>query len=135
VGAGGPGWDELVSVTHQRNEAAVLHMVEVMELEERDRGALDDRGFERAVTVTCHPRTWAEDQVYVVIRRDRERVLQLLRPAYTVILMSRVDLPVAELVRRHRGTRGQENAFKGQLTELRLHHPPCNSYKANQAPS
>ena len=28
---------------------------------------------------------------------------------------------------------GQENAFKGPLTELGLHHPPCKSYNANRA--
>ena len=26
-----------------------------------------------------------------------------------------------------------ENAFKGPLTDLGLHHPPCRSYRANQA--
>ena len=37
------------------------------------------------------------------------------------------------LVRRHRAKQGQENAFKGPLTDLGLHHPPCRSYRANQA--
>lgn len=47
--------------------------------------------------------------------------------------MSRDDLPVGELVLRHRGKQGQENAFKGPLTDLDLHHPPCRGYRANQA--
>lgn len=40
---------------------------------------------------------------------------------------------VAELVRRHRGKQGQENAFKGPLIEMGLHHPPCRRFTANQA--
>ena len=50
-----------------------------------------------------------------------------------MILTSRADLPLPEVVRRHRGKQGQENAQKGPLTELGLHHPPCKSYVANQA--
>ena len=58
---------------------------------------------------------------------------KVLIPAYTVILVSRHDLPLGELVRRHRGKQGQENAFNGPLVELDLHHPPCRGYRANQA--
>ena len=50
-----------------------------------------------------------------------------------VILTSRADLPLPEVVRRHRGKQGQENAQKGPLTELGLHHPQCKSYVADQA--
>ena len=57
----------------------------------------------------------------------------LLLPVYTVILVSRDDLPLDELVRRHRGKQGQENAFKGPLIDLDLHHPPCRRFRANQA--
>jgi len=56
-----------------------------------------------------------------------------LMPAYTVILVSRDDLPLAELVHRHRGKQGQENAFKGPLIDMDLHHPPCRRFHANQA--
>ena len=38
-----------------------------------------------------------------------------------------------ELVLRHRAKQGQENAFKGPLRDMDLHHPPCRSYRANQA--
>ncbi len=55
-----------------------------------------------------------------------------LFPARTVILVSRDDLPLAELVRRHRGKQGRENAFKGPLRDLDLHHPPCRGLLANQ---
>ena len=51
---------------------------------------------------------------------------------YSVILVSRGDLPLKELVKRHRGKQGQENAFKGSLINLDLHHLPCRSFTANQ---
>ena len=37
-----------------------------------------------------------------------------------------------DLVLRHRGKQGQENAFKGPLVDMDLHHPPCRGYRANQ---
>ncbi|OED45848.1 hypothetical protein ACH42_04520 [Endozoicomonas sp. (ex Bugula neritina AB1)] len=49
----------------------------------------------------------------------------LLDPRYCVILVNRSDLPLKELVRRHREKQGQENAQKGPLIDLDLHHPPC----------
>ena len=113
--------------------APVLRVVEGKNLADEDWKPLDKRGSERAVTVKYRPGTWAEEQTYVVIRRDRDGEQELLQPVFTVILVSRDDLPVGELVRRHRAKQGQENAFKGPLTELGLHHPPCHSYKANQA--
>ena len=56
-----------------------------------------------------------------------------------MILANRDDLPLAEVVRRHRSKQGAcpagrfENAFKGPLVDLDLHHPPCRGYRANQA--
>ena len=47
--------------------------------------------------------------------------------------MSRDDLDLEELVRRHRGKQGHENAFKGPLIDMDLHHPPCRKFYANQA--
>lgn len=52
---------------------------------------------------------------------------RLLVPRYGFIVVSWDDLPLAELVRRHRAKQGQENSFKGPLRELNLHHPPCKS--------
>ena len=127
------GWDYSVSVTDPNKKAPVLRVVESKNLADADWKPLDERGGERAVTVKYRPGTWAEEQAYVVIRRDRDGPQELLQPAYTVILVSRDDLGVGELVRRHRAKQGQENAFKGPLTELGLHHPPCHSYAANQA--
>ncbi len=60
-------------------------------------------------------------------------------PQHTVILVSRGDLPLKELVLRHRGKQcaypaGRlENALKGPLRDMDLHHPPCRGYRANQA--
>lgn len=68
-----------------------------------------------------------------MVRQDRDGDQPRLLPAWTVMLVCRDDLPLAELVRRHRGKQGQENALKGPLSELGLHHPPCRSYRANQA--
>ena len=82
---------------------------------------------EDATLVRYRPAGW-EEQSYVVIRRRREKGQALLLPAYIVILVSR-----DELVRRHRGEQGQENAFKGRLIDLDLHHPPCRKFRANQA--
>ncbi|MDE0003681.1 MAG: hypothetical protein OXQ29_13405 [Rhodospirillaceae bacterium] len=47
--------------------------------------------------------------------------------------MSRNDLPLDELVRRHRGKQGRENVFKGPLIDADLRHPPCRSCRVNQA--
>ena len=68
-----------------------------------------------------------------MVRRRTENGQGLLVPHHTVILVSRGDLPLGELVLRHRGKQGQENAFKGPLRDLDLHHPPCRGYRANQA--
>ena len=127
------GWDYSVSVTDPRKKAPLLRILEEAQVQEWEWRPLDERGYERAVTVMHRPAGWAAMETYVVIRRDRDGAQWLLKPAYTVILVSREDLGLAEAVRRHRGKQGQENAFKGPLTELGLHHPPCKAYNANQA--
>ena len=38
-----------------------------------------------------------------------------------------------ELAHCHRGKQGQENAFKGPLLLLDLHHPPGHAFHANRA--
>ena len=79
------------------------------------------------------PSCWKRAATYVVIRRVKEGRQPLLYPAYTVILVSTDRLPISEAMCRHRGKQGQENAFKGPLTDLDLHHPSCSSFAANQA--
>ena len=127
------GWDYSVSVTDPRKKVPLLRIVNEMKLEEGEWEPLDEGGCEREVTVLHRSAGWARFESYVVIRRDWDGAQLLLQPTYTVILVSRDDLRVDEVVRRHRGKQGQENAFKGPLTELGLHHPPCKAYNANQA--
>ena len=127
------GWDYSISVTDSRKKRPVLRIVAAMELADRDWTPLDPERREEAALVFYKPKSWKEEEVYVVVRQQYEGQQKLLEPRYTVILTSRCDLPLPEVVRRHRGKQGQENAQKGPLTELGLHHPPCKSYVANQA--
>ena len=122
------GWDYSVSLTDRRKRAPVLDVIEGLPEE----GWTDIGMGEDATLVRYRPAGW-EEQSYVVVRRRRDRGQSLLLPVYTVILVSRDDLPLDELVRRHRGKQGQENAFKGPLIDLDLHHPPCRKFRANQA--
>ncbi|MCY3829881.1 MAG: transposase [Rhodospirillaceae bacterium] len=121
------GWDYSVSLTDRRKRAPMLGVVEGLP----EDGWTDIGMGEDATLVRYRPVGW-EEQSYVVIRR-RDRGQTLLLPFYTVILVSRDDLALDELVRRHRGKQGQENAFKGPLIDLDLHHPPCRKFRANQA--
>ena len=96
--------------------------------------AWTDIGMEEEAVFAAHrPAGWDAEQHCVVVRRRAENGQGLLVPHHTVILVSRDDLPLDELVLRHRGKQGQENAFKGPLTDLGLHHPPCRGCRANQA--
>ena len=125
----GRGWDYSVSVTDPRKRAPVLDGIDDL-----PDAAWTDIGLgEEAVVMRHRPAGWEAEQSYVVVRRLHESGQGRLFPAYTVILVSRDDLPVDELVRRHRGKQGHENAFKGPLIDLDLHHPPCRRFRANQA--
>ena len=122
------GWDYSVSVTHDGFRRPVLKSIEGL-----PETAWTDMGLGEEATLTWHrPQGWRAHP-YVVIRRTHDGPQGRLQPAYTVILVSRDDLPLEELVRRHRQKQGQENAFKGPLIDLDLHHPPCRSFHANQA--
>ena len=101
---------------------------------------------EDATLMRHRPAGWAAEQNHVVVRRCGEGRQQELVPAYTVILVSRDDLPLDELVRRHRGKQGPavtgrfETAFKGLLIDLDLHHaggsaPTRHSTPADSWPS
>ena len=54
-------------------------------------------------------------QHYAVVRRRREGGQGLLVPHQAVILDSRNDLPLAELVLRHRGKRVQGHVISSEL--------------------
>ncbi len=122
------GWDYSVSVTNESYRRPVLRQLDGLSEE-----AWEEIGLGESATLVHHrPDGWRE-QAYVVIRKLDDGYQRRLMPAYTVILVSRDDLPVEELVARHRGKQGQENAFKGPLIDMDLHHPPCRRFHANQA--
>lgn len=123
------GWDWSISLTHDGWRKPVLEQVEGL----ADTAWTAIGGEEEAIFATHRPRGWDREQHYVVVRRRSVDGQGLLMPHHTVILVSRNDLPLAELVARHRGKQGQENAFKGPLRDMDLHHPPCRGYRANQA--
>ena len=79
------------------------------------------------------PKSGWEEHSRIVIRKFKENGQGELFLARAVIVVSRDDLPLAEMVKRHRGKQGRENAFKGPLRDLDLHHPPCRKLLANQA--
>ena len=123
------GWDYSISLTHRQWRKPVLEQLEGLE----DSAWTDIGMEEEAIFATHRPAGWDAGQHYVVVRRRTENGQGLLVPRYTVMLVSRNDLQLKELVRRHRGKQGQENAFKGPLRDMDLHHPPCRGYRANQA--
>ncbi len=126
------GWDASGSVTDPRQKAPILRLAAARGLREDEWEPPDAVGKERAIVVAYRPARWPEEPVCGVLRRDGDGEQRLLEPVCMVIPVSHDRLPVAELVRRHRGQQGQENAFQGPLTDLGLHHPPCRSHAANQ---
>jgi hypothetical protein len=125
------GWDYSISVTSETYKRPLRE--QISDLQERDWEAINDDGTEHAVLLFHRPRGWKEEEAYVIIRSTYEDNQKLLYPRYTFILVSRIDLSLAEIVKRHRGKQGQENALKGPLIHLDLHHPPCGSFNANRA--
>lgn len=127
----GRGWDYSISVT---NKTFKRPLREVMEgFTEADWEAINEDGTEHAAYIYHRPGGWKHEQAYVVVRTMQEDKQKLLFPRHTFILVSRDDLSLAEIVRRHRGKQGQENALKGPLIHLDLHHPPCGLFNANRA--
>lgn len=125
------GWDYSISVTSETYKRPLRE--QMSDLEEGDWEAVNDDGTEHATLLFHRPRGWKEEEAYVVVRSTYEDKQKLLLPRYTFILVSRADLSLKELVKRHRGKQGQENALKGPLIHLDLHHPPCSSFNANRA--
>ena len=123
------GWDWSMSVTNRNNKAPILRLAE-----EADHWqALDDDGVELACRVRYRPSGWSETQHYVVVQRWSGGPQPQMFPVSTsVILTSRDDLPLSEVVRRHRSKQGFENGFKGPLIEMDLHHPPSRGLGANR---
>ena len=123
------GWDYSVSVTNDNWKIPVVDVVR--DLDDVHWKSINDE--EQAIYSYYRPSGWEQDATYAVIRRTKEGRQLVLEPMYTVILVSHDELPVSAAVARHRGKQGQENAFKGPLIDLDLHHPPCKRFAANQA--
>jgi len=123
------GWNYSVSVTSEtykgplKKEMANLYDVEWEWINE----------CEQAAWLAHKPSRWKEWETYVVVRTMVEDGKPLLVPRHTFILTSRDGLSKEEVVRRHRQKQGQENAQKGPLIDLDLHHPPCRRFLANRA--
>ena len=93
------GWDYSVSLTNDTWRRPVPEQLEGLP----DAAWTDIGGEEEAIFATHRPGGWDAEQRYVVVRRRAENGQGLLVPHHTVILVSRGDLPLDELVRRHRG--------------------------------
>lgn len=124
-------WDFSISVTNETYKRPLRE--EVSYLWPGDWTAINDDGTEEAALINHQPSKWSQKESYVVIRTLCNDEQKYLFPRYTFILVSRTDLPLEELVDRHRKKQGQENAQKGPLIDLDLHHPPCLRYEANRA--
>jgi hypothetical protein len=125
------GWDYSISVTNDTYKKPLWEEVQV--LADSDWEWLSDDRTEQAALICHQPAGWEEMESYVVVRSFFDGNQKLLLPRYSFILVSNHDMPLGEMVKRHRGKMGQENAQKGPLIDLDLHHPPCRSFHANQA--
>lgn len=125
------GWDYSISVTNKTFKRPLRESME--DFIEADWEAINEDGTEHAAYIYHRPGGWKHEEAYVVVRTAQEDRQELLFPRYTFILVSRDNLPLAEIVKRHRGKQGHENALKGPLIHLDLHHPPCGVFNANRA--
>jgi len=123
------GWDFSISVTNKTYKKPLKEIARSY----RDEYWTPISETEEAAFVYHRPAGWKRDEAYVVVRSRWDGPQRLLTPRYIFILVSREDLPLKELVKRHRGKQGQENALKGPLIDLDLHHPPCSRFNANRA--
>ena len=125
------GWEYSISVTNSLQKQPLLSQLN----DGGDPGWtwISEDQTEEACLLWHQPQGWRNGQAYVVIRTYWDGDQKLLTPRLSFILVSSPDVPLQELVHRHRAKQGQENAQKGPLIEMDLHHPPCSSYLANQA--
>jgi hypothetical protein len=123
-------WDYSISVTSETYKKPLRRAVEA--LPDTAWETIVDDGTEEAALIRHRPYGW-EEESYVVVRSHYDGTQLRLMPRYLFILTSRPDLPLREIIRRHREKQGQENAQKGPLIDLDLHHPPCQKLWANRA--
>lgn len=124
-------WDFSVSVTSATYKKPLRRKVE--KLPGTAWQWISDDRTEEAAIISHRPDRWEREESYIVVRTHEDGDQLRMFPRLTFILVSRTDLPLCELVRRHRGKQGQENAQKGPLIDLDLHHPPCMKLEANRA--
>lgn len=125
------GHDYSISVTHRIHKRPLYELAQ--SLPEYAWERITNDGTEEAAFLYYQPTGWPEEETYVVVRQKKDKNQKRLFPTYLFILVSREDLGLRELVKRHRQKQGQENLFKGPLRDLGLHHPPCQKFVANQA--
>jgi hypothetical protein len=125
------GWDFSISVTSETYKKPLRRALD--QLSASDWQWISDDHTEEATIVRHRPEGWDREESYVVVRSHFDGDQRRLTPRHIFILVSRTDLPLRELVRRHREKQGQENAQKGPLIDLDLHHPPCQRLDANRA--
>jgi hypothetical protein len=125
------GWDFSISVTSDTYKKPLRRKLET--LSQLDWQWISDDHSEEAAVVRHRPDGWTCEESYVIVRSYFDGDQRRLTPRHIFILASRTDLPLREIVRRHREKQGQENAQKGPLIDLDLHHPPCQKLDANRA--
>jgi hypothetical protein len=125
------GWDYSISVTSDTYKKPLRRKLD--ELGGSEWQWISDDHSEEATVVRHRPDGWEFEESYVVVRSYFDGDQRRLTPRHVFILVSRTDLPLREVVRRHREKQGQENAQKGPLIDLDLHHPPCQKLDANRA--
>jgi hypothetical protein len=124
-------WDFSISVTSETYKKPLRRQLD--ELPDSAWEWITDDHTEEAAILRHRPDGWDSEESYVVVRSHFDGDQRRLTPRHIFILVSRTDLPLQELVRRHREKQGQENAQKGPLIDLDLHHPPCQKLNANRA--
>jgi hypothetical protein len=125
------GWDFSISVTSETYKKPLRRQLD--RLPDGDWQWINDDHTEEAAILRHRPDGWDDEESYIVVRSYFDGTQRRLTPRHIFILVSRTDLSLHELVRRHREKQGQENAQKGPLIDLDLHHPPCQKLDANRA--
>lgn len=121
--------DYSMSVTNPNYRKPVLSKAKELPPE-----AWQDLGNGEWAAIVKHwPANWPREQSYLVVRHDCDGSQQRLFWRHTVILVSRDDLPLDEMLRLHRGKQGHENMHKGLLSGLGGHIPACHDLTANRA--
>ena len=126
---GAQGWDYSVSVMNENCKLSVVKAACDMDDSQWEWFNEEDR---RCIRITVRKAG------SVRLRLCGDSAIEGRSPAVAMFGIhgdSGVDhrLPISEAVSRHCGKQSRENASKGSLIDLDLHHPPCNSFAANLA--